>query len=185
MGQWERLLTGIIDVPTWDKAEWHAVLFMSFEDIAPAMGLMFKDEAAGRKVFTDLIGRFGQADRENLIRVTIIEGSIAGKKPGYSVYIGPDFENITAKAKADGEDLTNKTTLSPGKLHRMNPVPGSPYLAQFKSDYKKFRHFALVPAFGTTDKPQPELKLAILKTQVHFRLAEDLTERDVEKIVLQ
>jgi hypothetical protein len=185
MGQWESLLTGIIDVPTWDIAGWKAILFMSFPDIAPAMGIYFTDETAGRRIFTDLIAKFGQADQKDLIRVTIIEGSIPGKKPGYSVYIGPDFENITAKAEAEGEDLTNKSTFSVGRYHRMNPLPGSPYLARFKADYKKFRHFVLIPAFGTLEDPRPDLKLAILKTQVHFRLAEDLTDRDVEKVVLQ
>jgi hypothetical protein len=185
VGQWESLLTGIIDVPTWDKANWKAVLFMAFPDIAPAMGIFFTDEAAGKKIFQDLRAKFGQADTHNLIRVTIIEGSIPGKKPGYSVYVGPDFGNITAKATADGEDLTNKLTFSVGRYHRMNPLPGSPYLPRFKQEYKKHQHFALIPAFGAIEKPEPCLELAILKTQVHFRLVEDLTGNDVESVVLQ
>jgi hypothetical protein len=185
MGQWERLLSEIIDVPTWDAAKWNSVAFLSFPDVAPAMGIFFEDKTAGRKIFTDWITHFGQADQKNFIRVTIVEGSIPGKEPGYSVYIGPDFDNITAKANAIGEDLTNQVATEVGRYLRVNPDPGSLNFPRFKRDYQRFRHFALMPVFGSFERPDPEFQLAVLKRRIHFRLVEELMDQDIEKVVLK
>ena len=180
----DKLLMTMIDVDTWNEARWQGVLFLDSPNEPPAMGLFFLNELPARKIFTDLVAKIGKKDEDELLRVTIVEGSMLGQEPGYSVYLGPDIENIAAKAEREGHPFEKEVLATLGRFRRMNPVKGSPFLSQFKKSYKEHGRFQLVPAFGPTSKPIAEFNLAIQKTSLHLRLVEDLTDQDVESVVL-
>ena len=179
-------IISFIDVDTWNEAGWSGTLFAVDLDgsAPPAIGLLFTNEAAGRTIFTDLIGRLGNQDDPELLRVSIIEGHIPGEKPGYSVYIGTDHNNYISEMKRKGKDDSTSIMAMIGRCHRMTPAPGSPFLAGFKNAYEMHKKYLLIPAFGDTRAPRPVFELAIVKKQINFLRAEGLGENDVERVVL-
>jgi hypothetical protein len=175
-----------IDVEAWDKAQWGATAFLVNADgnTRPAMGIFFRNEAAGRKVFGGLIEQLGRSDAAELLRVSIVEGDIPGEGPGYTVYIGTDFDNYAAYRKAQGKDISALPATLVGRKNRMNPAPGSPFLPTFKKHYAKHGGYALIPMFGTLANMVPAWNLSIEKKQIQLLRVEDLRENDIERAVL-
>ncbi|MFO0800076.1 MAG: hypothetical protein U0804_21625 [Gemmataceae bacterium] len=180
-------IVSFIDVDTWNQAGWTGTVFAvdpDGEDV-PCMGILFSNEAAGRKIFTNLIERLTNQDDAELLRVSIIEGDIPNEKAGYSVYLGTDYDNYVADLQRKGETFENLLAGMVGRFHRMHPVPGSPFLPGFKKSYEKHKKYLLFPAFGSPSNPRPEFKLSIGKRQINFLRADNLGQNDVERVVLK
>jgi hypothetical protein len=181
-----RHLSSFIDVDTWNIARWLGVMFEVDPDAEapPAIGIFFADETAGRKIFSDLIGRLGREDEFELLRVSIIEGDIPGEDPGYTVYLGTDPENYGTFCEDQGIDLSQHRLAILGRYKRMNPAPGSPHLATFKTAFERAKTYLLIPVFGTPEHLRPERSLSIKKTKVRYVQADQLTREDLEAVVL-
>jgi len=179
-------IASFINVDTWNKAGWSGTLFAVTPKNAnpPAIGFLFRDETAGRKIFTNWITRIGREDESDLIRVSIIEGDIPGHDAGYSVYVGTDAENYIAYVKEQDIDLSQSLLGLIGRFHRMHPKPDSPFLSAFKSSYAAVGHYLLIPAFGSPTQPAPAFDLAVRKKQIQFLQADGLGKDDVERVVL-
>jgi hypothetical protein len=181
-------ITSFIDVETWDQASWTGALFAVDPEggAPPAMGLYFRDEAAGRKIFRDWIGRIGRDDEFDLLRVSIIEGDIPAEPPGYSVFLGTDVENYAAYARDQDIDVFQEDYLGVvGRYRRMTPSPGSPHLPAFKASYERHGSYQLIPAYGGEGNPTADFDLAIKKKRIRLLRADRLAENDMERIVLE
>lgn len=176
--------TSLIDISKWNSAKWTGVAFLvdfSGEE-PPGVGLLFENERVGREIFDDWRHRFGSVDEQEEIRLSIIEGEISGKPPGYSVTIGPDAIGILQRAKEEGENVANYL-LSVNRVHRMSPKPDSPFLAGFKKAYEQHKQFLLMPCFGPASGPKPVFELAIQKRKLHLRQVSDVGENDSDHAI--
>ena len=93
----------VIDIGLWNRAQWSGVLFKVQPGTLPVFALVFRDLDAGEEILKGWRDALGNHDRNEVIRVSVIEGNIPGTPPGYSVHIGPDQTRAIESAKAKGE----------------------------------------------------------------------------------
>jgi hypothetical protein len=181
------VVANFIDVDTWNKAAWCATAFVGDLDESepPALGIIFGNEQAGRRIFNDWLDRFGQEDELELLRVSIIEGDIPGKPPGYTVFIGTDRENYFNFLASQQFEWSGTAVLAANRFHRMTPRPDSPYLPAFKKSYQLHKEYLLFPAFGSPSNPRPEESLGIKKKLIHFLQADAIGKDDLESAILE
>lgn len=180
----EIFFQSFIDVDKWNAAGWKAVAFLNDPDggAPPCLGIAFLNGKVGKQIFRGWRERLGgDLDAYEELRISIIEGDIPGEEPGYTVYISSEPLNTERRARDNGVELDAFNSIVVGRVHRMNPEPGSPYLPLFKKEFKKHRKYLLIPV-TITMSPQPSfephLDYAIGKTEVHFRHVSEITEDD-------
>jgi hypothetical protein len=174
-----------IDVDTWNDAVWAGTAY--FHDPSgkelPALGLVFRNEAAGRRIFIEWRSQFGKSDVSEYLRIAIIEGDVPGEGPGYFVHVGAEPDVVLVRAKVAGIEDTSKLLMSlVSRIHRMTPPPGSPNLPKFKEQYAKFGDYELVPVFIRGGRPEPAFDLAIRKKKIHFRAVTDVGTNDIDRV---
>ncbi len=181
-------LTSVIDDHLWNNAEWRGTVFGYHERLTCPLfvGPLFGNEEAGRAIFERWRRHLGDADVHELIKVSTIEGDIEGEASGYSVYIGTDPEAAfsLASARGDGSESPRFVAMT-GRVNRMTPPEGSAHLPDFKQNFEREHRFLLLPCFLHGEQLTPAFELAIEKTKVSFLQVEDLSENDVEAVVLQ
>ncbi len=136
----------LFNVGLWDRAYWRGVVLGGFPDkqSAPFIGFLFDNNLIGRKVFEGIRNTTGQVDNSKLISLSIIEGDIPGKEPGYSIIFGHNPSKLLDVERASGGD-PSEGMLMLAKIHRMNPEPHSPNLPRFKNDYKQHQSANIFP----------------------------------------
>ena len=181
-------LTSVIDVDLWNKASWHGTGFLGNDNIPPTLLIAYKNINYGIEIFKDWQKYFKEYDKNDEIRISIIEGDIPNELPGYSVHINSNFEfkyKQFEKACLAPDDFLLMTI---GRFNRMNPPNGkSPYLDVFKREYERFGSYFIAPAEydEATGKIVPYLKYKILKRVILFRNVEEITENDLDYIVFK
>jgi len=177
-----------IDPALWDEAKWRGIFVRVYESGPPDLGLAFLDETAARKIFEQWHRRYGDRDRFEELRISIIEGDIRGEQPGYSAHVGIDLENTVKRYREAGLTVNSARDgfLTLSRIHRMNPSPGSKNLEMFKQAYRHFKAYTLIPGVLKRDQSGvlPIRDLGIYKSTVHFRHVEDIGPNDEDSIVL-
>jgi hypothetical protein len=152
----------------WQQADWQGVTYLMSQgsEEPPRLALNFRDGAAGAAAFEDLIARIGNDDREGLLRVSFIEGEIAGMlNPAYTIMLGPEVAKALPAVEARVGDAP--TTNVKAFIARIRP-PASPALERFKTIYARHRRCLIVPA-QRDQLPDPHHPLGIWKRGLHFR----------------
>ncbi len=180
-------LSGPIQIELWDQAEWKGIYYEIYQDRPPLLGLVFHHEASAIKIFTNWQERYGKKDSFEELRISIIEGDITGEDPGYSVHISSDLEGITNRFMSKGFYFNPKLVTLISRIHRMNPLSNSKNLYYFKKSYNEFKSYFLVPCIGNMDmnKIVPICKLGIHKDKIHFRVASEIDEMDIDRVIFR
>lgn len=182
------LFARLINAPLWERAEWSGTAFQFHPtgECPPVLGIAFENGEAGREIFSDWVAILGNQDPYGEIRVSIIEGDLPDKQPGYIVHISPDPVAAVKRAEAEG------ITLDPnffwfGRVDRMYPSPESAsLLPKFKEQYKKHKEYLLAPVTRRADGKQwADIEFGLVKTTIHFRDISEITEDDLDAFVLQ
>jgi hypothetical protein len=177
-----------IDPALWDEAKWRGIFVRIYESRPPDLGLAFLDETAARKIFEQWHRRYGDRDRFEELRISIIEGDIRREQPGYSVHVDIDLENTIKRYREAGLTVNSASDgfLTLSRIHRMNPSPGSKNLEMFKQAYRHFKAYTLTPGVLKPDQSDvlPIHDLGIYKSTIHFRHVEDIGPNDEDSIVL-
>lgn len=170
-------LKQIIDKALWDKAGWAATALAHDEEgeNLPLIGLIFKDQGAGKRIVEKLKMRLATKDELGELRVSIVDGEVGGA-PGQTIHIGPDPKGIATRAKKEGVDLDPKEINPRGRTCRIPAAPGSTNYAEFRKSYEKHKSALLIlmlgePGKGTLD---PSLQHMIEIPTVHFRALADV-----------
>lgn len=190
------LLSFPVDPDLWDRANWRATVFMFSHsggpptlqsmNVPPILGLGFADEDAARQIFLDWRERYGSRDEFEELRVSIVEGEIPGRPPGYSVLVGADPKNLFRRYQQLGIMTDGDFLAISSRINRMN-APNSPKLQTFKEAYQKFGAYFLAPVLvdeGGTKILKPILDMKILKGEIHFRHVSDIGDHDPDMVVL-
>ena len=103
----EILFQSLINVDLWNKARWTATAFLCDpRSTDPScLGLVFENTEAGRKIFGELRNRIGIVDEFEELYVSIVEGTILGEDPGYTVHISSDPFRTESRLRAQGKDF--------------------------------------------------------------------------------
>jgi hypothetical protein len=175
-----------IDVNLWNAARWSATFFSYQPGKPPILGLAFLNEAPARRIFEGWRERYGDNDRYEELRISIVEGKVPGEADGYTVHVGPDPEAAIQRFKAAGYAFDSDVLMCISRLNRMNPPPGSTNLATFKALYSEYKTYYLAPGVVPKDGKQlkPIFELGIFKGKVLFRQVSDISENDLDSIVL-
>jgi len=179
------VIWSLFNVEQWDRANWRATLFMTDEDptLPPCLGIAFENGEIGREVFRKLRLVLGDHDPFDELRISIVEGDVAGEAPGYYVHLMSEPDNT---AKRIGHPPVVGDFVVASKVHRMNPLADSPYLPRFKRAIAHQNRYLVLPATfdGSTGTAMPHVELAIGKYHVYFRQVRDIRPGDPDAPVL-
>jgi hypothetical protein len=86
----------LIDFDDWDAAKWKATAFASPVGamLPPWLIILFANEQPARAAFAALRSKVGREDEEDLIRVSVVEGTFGANPDSYAVKIGPEVRNV-------------------------------------------------------------------------------------------
>jgi hypothetical protein len=134
------------------------------------MGLVFADHEKGLELFDTWTNDWGNQDPDESIRIAVIEGDIPGQIPGYSIRLSADSPDADA-----------------GQVQRMHPSPDTEAMfGQFKAQYLQHGEFLLCPVIQKEDgQLWFNANAGIIKRHIEFRNAEDISEGDIDAIVLE
>lgn len=177
-----------VDPDLWNQAKWRTTVFMRplENDSPPIFGLGFTDEDAARQIFQSWRDRYGSQDQFEELRVSIVEGEIPGCRPGYSVLVGGEPQNVIRRYQKLGLMMDNDLLAISSRVNRMT-APNSPNLAAFKEAYGQFKAYFLAPVLVDKDGTKvlkPILDLSILKRTIHFRTVSEIGKNDPDIVVL-
>jgi tetratricopeptide (TPR) repeat protein len=173
--------SSVINVPVWDQAKWNAVLFMYDPTMStpPCLGLVFREGEAGHKIFAEWRNRFGDVDRDERFRISIVKGVCSARVHDYTVVIGSEIPSDS------GED-GYWTMVS--RMCRMGPS-NSTNLDNFVRCYRGTGAFFLFPAFtpkgwdGSTS-PEYDMRVRLLVRRLHIREAWEIGPNDPDGIAI-
>ncbi len=179
-------LASPIDIDLWNRAQWRGTFYVLYDDRIPCLGLGFRDERSGRKIFEQWLERYGANDDYEELRISIVEGPIRGEHAGYTVHIGPDYDNLIQRYRRYGFQPNNDIMLQVSRLNRMNPLPESQLLQQFKDEFRLHKAYSLIPGVlkGPNFEITPFHELGIRKRNVYFRHVDEISDNDLDLPVL-
>lgn len=173
-----------IDIETWDKAGWRGAAFLMDPTgrHMPCFLLPFSNEKSAKKIFKDWKASYGNEDKDNEIRIAIIEGEIPGEESGYSIHITPNNDNVFERMKSSGIGEDEGYVMSISRIQRANPTDDFAMFNKFKEQYQKHKLYLLAPAVINEKKGlfKPMTDLGIIKTKMVFRYVDDIDENDID-----
>lgn len=179
--------TSLIDVETWDKAIWRGAGFiLRYTDI-PTLLLPFVNEKYAVKIFSDWISFLGYEDKNDDIRVALVEGDVPGEPAGYYIVIGTNIDEAIRRAEKNGYPPEELLVLNVSRVIRANPNDNFKCYNLFKQAYKAVQEFYLMPAVinEQTGEIRPLQSYKIHKKRLIYRNIKDITENDEDSILLQ
>ena len=176
----DRQVLSPIDIPLWDRARWRGTLVACLPDVGvpPILAIGFEDGQAGQAIFRTWKERWGNEDKDEMLRVAIITGLSKQNPAEYAVVIGPNLQPM-------GEN-NKKVVMSVSRIHRMTPNT-SENLDHFLAAYKEAGAFLLAPAQIPKDITNPQMpfvELSIGKRQLDLRQAWQIGENDLDILAL-
>lgn len=167
-----------IDIPMWDRAQWRGTVFelSSIPGPPPILAIGFENEDAGHAIFKSWKERWGNIDKDNMIRVVIITGISERKPADYAIAIGPNLRHMA--------ETDQKSYWVFSRITRMSAT-SSVNLDNFVTAYKEAGSFFLAPVLLSKQiVGVPSRQLAIAKWQLDIRKAWQIGENDPDISVL-
>ncbi|TXH72417.1 MAG: hypothetical protein E6Q82_17505 [Thiobacillus sp.] len=176
----ERRVLSPINVLIWNQAGWGGTLYGWSGSAPPFMGLMFQNMEAASRIFAEWSARFGQADKDDDLRIAIITGISKANPTHYAVIVGPNIDRIE---KTLG---TSKTFVLVSRVNRMSPETNK-NLDAFLKEFDKYGAFYLMPVklpAKPGEVPDLEYRQYLLKGHIHVRPAWQIGEHDYDMVAL-
>lgn len=182
-------VSSMIDIETWDKATWRGAGFLFSQDPMdmPILLLIYKNEKYASKIFRDWIADVGKTDINEDIRIALVEGDVVGEEKGYYIVIGNNLDEAIKRAEKSGIDIYEMMLFNVTRIIRANPTDNFYSYNWFKKEYLNKRTFYIMPAVidESTNQVKPLFDYAILKHKIEYRDIKDITENDVDAVLLQ
>ena len=172
----KRKVVSVINNHLWNEAQWKGVGVLAFQD-AVGFVLGFTNMEYGNKIFEDWIKRFGNIDRNNNIKLSVVT-EVDDKNPyWYRVLVAGNIENF----KID----KNSIYVSNMRFHEMNPTnPNN--LNMFREGLRIFKKFKFYPGYiDEKYKIKVNWDLCIEKSNITFMKASDIKDSDIESAVFK
>lgn len=174
-------VSSVIDIHAWDKAVWRGCGYLSYGPAQePCMAFLFENAAAARKIFERLRARFGDADADEEMIISIVRQLPNSHPHHYCV-------QIASKGEAASCGAPNKPVMIATRSMTMTPKDNV-NLEMFLAEYKRHGAFQLLPAaLPKAASAQPEFffDLAIRKKVLTAKSAAEVSENDIESLALR
>lgn len=180
-------VSSMIDIEAWDKAGWRGAGFMFCHTTPPALLLLYNNEKYATKIFKDWIADIGKKDLKEDIRIALVEGDVTGEEKGYYVIISNNLDEAVKRAEEGGLSADEMIIMNVSRYIRANPTDNFKCYNIFKQFHMKNPVYYLMPAIieEATGRIKPLEDLAILKSKIEYRDIKDITENDIDSILLQ
>jgi hypothetical protein len=176
VGHDKRRVYSVIETNLWDAAKWGGFGF--FVD-TKGMGIFitYKNIEEGKLIFDNWIKKFGQEDKDEAIKLTIIKGVDSQNPFWYKVHISSDI-NIELFKSA-------KFILSPSRFHEIN-ADNSTNLQNLIQGFNYFKQYRFCPAkILESGKIEPYTDKAILKRKLIVKNAWEIGLNDLDGVVIR
>ena len=177
----------MIDLDAWNSAVWRGAGFVLGYLPLPTLLLPFVNEKYAIKIFEDWIATVGKEDKNEDIRIALVEGDVPGEAAGYYVVVGNNIDEAVKRAEASGTAIDELMILNVSRIIRANPNDNFQAFNYFKEAYHEYGEYMLMPAVLDEHtghlKPLPEY--GIHKKKLIYRHISDITENDQDAILLQ
>lgn len=180
-------VTSMIDLDAWNKAVWRGAGFVLGYMPLPALLLPFVNEEYAIKIFEDWITTIGNDDKNEDIRIALVEGDVPGEAPGYYVVVGNNIDEAIKRAEKSGSSIDELLIFNVSRIIRANPSDNFKVFNYFKEAYHEYGEYMLMPAVlnEKTGQIKPLPQYGIHKKQLLYRHISDITENDQDAILLQ
>lgn len=172
----KRKVFSVIDTITWDQAGWKGLGF--FAD-GSGLGICFAFEKGelGKKIFSDWIHKFGNEDKLEEIKLTIIRGVNRSNPFWYRVHISSDLDR--------GSMRSGDVAVSTSRIHEMN-AESSYNLENLINGFKYFKQYRFCPAqFREDGQLEPFIDISIIKRSLFVKEAWQIWEHDLDAVVIR
>lgn len=178
--------TSMIDLETWDKAVWRGAGFILGYTSLPTLLLPFINEKYAIKIFEDWIAHIGNDDKNDDIRIALVEGDVPGEPPGYYIVIGTNLDEAEKRAERSGISIDEMYIMNVSRIIRANPTDQFKCFNLFKDAYEKTKEYYLMPAILNehTGEIKPIPSCSIHKRKLIYRNLEEITDNDEDAILL-
>lgn len=166
----------IINTSLWNEATWRGFGFLSMPSIPFGIILAYKNISAGKKIFEEWIGRFGEIDAEDTISLSIITGISKHNPYWYKVLISK---------KVRQENMEEGIFWTLGSRFHLMEARSNQNLNNLIAGFQQFKKFHLLPASiddNLNIVPIPELR--ILKHDLILKEAWTIGIHDLERVVI-
>ena len=128
----------VLNLPLWDAARWKglAYTFAHEPDDLPELHFLFEDIEAGRKIFRGWLRRFGTADNDDTIGLTLVTGVNRDHPDWYRLAVGYRDADVL---KSGAQFLGFST-----RIQEMTPRDGR-NLGQFLERYRRLGRYRIAP----------------------------------------
>lgn len=182
------LFTSVIDLETWDKAVWRGAGFILDQTPVPTLLLLFLNEKYAIQIFKDWISNIGKDDKNDNIRIALVEGDVIGEASGYYVVIGNNLYEVFKRAEKNGIPIDELRIMNVTRFIRANPTDNFECFNLFKTAYENIQEYNLMPAVVVDEQSgqvKPLFDYSIHKRKLIYRNIKDITEQDEDAILLQ
>ena len=108
--------------------------------------LPFINEKYAIKIFEDWIATVGKDDKNEDIRIALVEGDVPGEAAGYYVVVGNNIDEAVKRAEASGSSIHELVVFNVSRIIRANPADNFQAFNHFKEAYHKYGEYILMPA---------------------------------------
>ncbi len=177
-------VSDLINQDEWEEAKWkNGVGYLMAEKNGgpPIIVLYFETMEQGQKLFSGLIDKIGNEDKQERLRVSIVEGEVPHRRNGYFVVIGENIE-VTEKIVNSEENAESINYIAINqRFHRIYTETESLSLKKFKEEYKKYQCCYIAPGIqnndGKSERPfEADFSRMIFKRKIEFRNYSDISE---------
>ncbi len=155
---------------------WKGIVFISDQSLKapPIMGFLFTHGEYGDEIFSELQKRFNYNDKDDEIRISIIDEINASNLQHYKVTMGSDWDVIVKKSEEYGLKAEESLFTSFSRINEMQPNKGSTNIAVFKHAYSYFNRYYITNVSLVDGQPVPNFKNLIEKQKINFRKKSDI-----------
>lgn len=168
----------VIDVHSWDEAQWKGILYASYGDeVPPVFALTFRNAAGARRIFERWRERFGPKDVNHDINMSIVRNLPGRPASHYAV-------QFTSRRPDDGSWERGVLYQTMNRVQVMEPDDDT-NLENFLAMRHEVGCFILAPAVLSAGQPDILTDLVILKRDITVVDAADVAEHDIEHVALE
>lgn len=174
----------IIIKEDWDKADWQGISFLWYAGVdVPCLGLIFKDEVLGRKIFTEWKTRFGREDLNDSVHLSVVKYFGDNKEKRYLLIVGT---NVDFEMQRLGPDQDTTLLLVDARSIDVENIDNYDGWKHFESDFQRNGFFMLCLVVGDVilGNLTPTSGCEIIKRHITISTELDLPSNSFERYIL-
>jgi len=169
----------VIDMPLWEEAKWKGFGFLLHPREGLGIFIAYENSDAGITIFNKWINDFGEEDKLDLVKITIIRGVDERNPYWYRVH-------ISANVDVYNPLQSNRFFTVLSRVHEMNAnTPEN--MAKLIDLFNTMKKYKLYPAKLSHDgkEIEPFFDKGILKTTLIIKDAWEIGENDLDRVVIK